>query len=116
MSEVNLRINGRNYPILCDDGQEARIKELAGYIDSRLKEISESGAASNDNHLLVLTSLILADEIFSLKDNLNAAEGLLDESRAGFESLAQGDEDAISEAINSIANRIELLSSNLKKI
>lgn len=54
MAEVTLEINGRNYGITCEDGQEQRVKDLGVYVDSRLKEITKAGAASNDMHLMVL--------------------------------------------------------------
>ena len=76
MAEVNLTINGRNYGIACDDGQERRVQALGQYVDQRLKEIARAGAASNESHLLFLTSIILADEIFDLKDGLAATRAL----------------------------------------
>lgn len=103
MAEVNLSINGKSYPILCDDGQEARIQQLAGYIDQRLQDILQSGAATNDNHLLVLTSLILADEIFDLRDGAGP-------------SLNGVDEDSVAEALRSMASRISLVSERLKSL
>ena len=33
MPEVHLTINGRSYPVACEEGQESRIKELAQYLD-----------------------------------------------------------------------------------
>ena len=64
MAEVTIYINGRSYDIACDNGQEGRIVDLAAYIDQRLQQISRTGAAYNDAHLTVLTSLVLADELF----------------------------------------------------
>ena len=66
MAEVTLSINGRDYGISCDDGQEQRVQDLGMYVDSRLRDIAKAGAASNESHLLVLTSIMLADEIFDL--------------------------------------------------
>ena len=72
MAEVTIYINGRSYDIACDNGQEGRIVDLAAYIDQRLQQISRSGAAYNDAHLTVLTSLVLADELFETREQLNA--------------------------------------------
>lgn len=115
MGEVNLSINGKTYPILCDDGQESRIEELATYINSRLKDIAASGAANNDNHLLVLTSLILADEIQELKNNLQTADNLVADATSGGGSLTPADETAVAEAINSLASRINMVSDRIQK-
>ncbi len=71
MADVNITINGRIYEIGCDQGQEGRVVDLASYVDQKLQSIARSGAAYNDAHLLVLTALVLADEVFEAR----AAEG-----------------------------------------
>jgi len=68
MAEVNISMNGRVYEISCDDGQEGRVVDLASYIDQRLQKIARSGAAYNDAHLMVLTALVLADELFETRE------------------------------------------------
>jgi cell division protein ZapA len=68
MAEVTINLNGRSYEIACDAGQEGRVVDLAAYIDQRLSQIARSGAAYNDAHLLVLTSLVLADELFEIQE------------------------------------------------
>jgi len=68
MAEVTIFINGRSYEISCDSGQEGRVVDLATYIDQKLQQISRSGSAHNDAHLMVLTSLVLADELFDLRE------------------------------------------------
>ncbi len=62
MSEITISINGRHYDVSCDLGQEGRVIDLAAYVDQKVKDISNSGAAYNDSHLLILTSLVLANE------------------------------------------------------
>ncbi len=110
MAEVNLNINGRNYGIACDAGQEKRVKDLGYYIDQRIKEISRAGAASNDSHLLILTALMLADEIFDLRDEMSELS-----EKAG-ESDAVREEDALMvRAIDHIAERIDLIAGRIAK-
>lgn len=110
MAEVNLNINGRNYGIACDSGQEKRVKDLGYYIDQRIKEISRAGAASNDSHLLILTALMLADEIFDLRDEMSELS-----EKAG-ESDAVREEDALMvRAIDHLAERIDLIAGRIAK-
>ena len=68
MAEVNITLNGRTYEIACDPGQEGRVVDLAAYIDQRLQGISRSGGAYNEGHLLVLTALVLADELYEARE------------------------------------------------
>jgi cell division protein ZapA len=69
MAEVNIQLNGRSYEIACDAGQEGRVVDLAAYIDQRLQGIARSGGAYNDAHLLVLTALVLADELYEARED-----------------------------------------------
>jgi cell division protein ZapA len=100
---------------MCDDGQEKRIIDLAAYIDTKIKDISESGAANNDNHLLILTSLILTDEIFELRQHLETADQLMSEASSG-QGLSSTDEAAVAQAINALASRIKVASERIRKV
>lgn len=71
MSEITISINGRNYDITCDKGQEGRVLDLATYVDQRVREISQSGAAYNDSHLLVLATLFLSNELLEAREGIN---------------------------------------------
>lgn len=112
MAEVNISINGRQYGIACDDGQEQRVMDLAHFVDSRLKEIAAAGAGTNDSHLLVLTSIVMADEMFDLRDNAANA------NRTPLQGLqiTQEDEGQIVQAIDQMADRIQAVAGNLQKI
>jgi cell division protein ZapA len=110
MAEVTLTINGRNYGIACDDGQEERVRDLGYYIDQRMREIAKAGAANNEVHLMILTSLMLADEVFDLKDNVGDLGERVRETQA-----QQYDEVAIAEAINELAERIDSIAGRVQK-
>ena len=111
MAEVNLTINGRNYGIACDDGQEKRLRDLGYYVDQRLREIAKAGAATNETHLMVLASLMLADEVFDLRDNL----GAIDEQVQVTQSLVR-DDAAIADAINDLAGRVGEIADRIQKV
>lgn len=69
MAAVTIYIGGRSYDIACDSGQEGRVVELAKFIDQKMQIISRSGAALNEAHLMTLTALVLADELFDIRDS-----------------------------------------------
>ena len=112
MAEISITINGRNYGIACDDGQEKRVHELARYVDFRLKEIARAGAASNESHLLVLTSIILADEIADMKAHGAPVAG----QKAVGVRMSDEEEEAIVSAIDLLAARIDQIAGNLQKL
>lgn len=71
---VTITINGRSFPIHCNVGEEDRIKELAFYVDEKAKELTKNFSGKiNDLHLMVMVSLLIADE---LRDTLNENEVL----------------------------------------
>lgn len=110
MAEVTLTINGRNYGIACDDGQEGRVRDLGYYIDQRMREISKAGAASSESHLMILTALMLADEVFDLKESLGDLSDQVRHSRA-----QQFDEAAVAAAIDELAQRIGNVAERIQK-
>ena len=109
MAEVNITINGRSFGIFCEDGQEQRVAELSQYVDGRLKDIAKAGAATNESHLLVLTSLLLADEVHDLRNEVGAANANLQTAQS-----SQTDEAAVAHAIEDLASRIDRIASRIQ--
>lgn len=112
MGEVRININGRKFGIACDDGQEQRVTDLANFVDSRLQEISKSGAGSNESHLLVLTSIVMADEMFDMRDNASNTNT----APLGSLQITEADEGAIISALDQMADRIDSIAGNLQKL
>ncbi len=115
MAEVTLRINGRNYGLACDDGQEERVKALGAYVDQRVKEIAQAGMASSESHLMFLLSIILADEVFELKDGLAAANGNARSEPLGLQ-MTEAEEAEIVQTIDNLAARIDSIAGNIGKL
>ncbi|MBU6474623.1 MAG: cell division protein ZapA [Alphaproteobacteria bacterium] len=121
MAEVTIYINGRSYDISCDNGQEGRIVDLASYIDQRLQQISRAGAAYNDAHLMVLTSLVLADELFDARSGqgevpasaLRATRGAPVPAAAPQSSISKEEEQAVLNVLEQITKRIEGVASRV---
>ncbi len=107
MGEVTITINGRNYGIFCDDGQEQRVMDLSHHVDSKIRDISEIGAANNESHLLVLTAIMLADEAFDLRDNISVMGDEITET------TASEDEQIVAETIDHLADRINLVAERI---
>lgn len=112
MAEVNISINGRKFGIACDDGQEQRVADLARFVDGRVKELASSGAGTNESHLLVLTSIVMADELFSQRD----AAANTNKLSADDLQITKDDEGMIVNAIDQMAGRIEAIAGNLAKV
>lgn len=113
MAEVSITLNGRIYEIACDQGQEGRIVDLAAYIDQRLQQIARAGGAYNDAHLLVLTALVLADELYEAREATAGAP------RRAAAAAAAGagdgvDETALARLIENLSRRIDGIAQRVQ--
>ncbi|NIY75936.1 cell division protein ZapA [Thalassospira sp. HF15] len=113
MAQVSIRINGRSYDIACDDGQEDRIHALAKYVDERVKEISDAVGQIGEQRLLVMTSLLIADELGMAHEKLDNPASQAAEPDPG--SLTAAESDALADNIDSMAERVEALADRLGK-
>jgi len=73
MAQVTIRINGFSYPVGCEDGQEQHLNEMAAEVDRRIASIKALGNQTGEARLLVLASLLLADELHDTRMALDAA-------------------------------------------
>lgn len=70
MAQVTITINSRDYAIACGDGQEAHILKLARLLDDKAKLLTKSVGQINENMLLAMTALLLADELEDAKKGI----------------------------------------------
>lgn len=63
MSVVSIPIVNKNYPMGCEDGQEARLIELGKMVDARAREILDKIGPLKENFLLATLCIVLADEL-----------------------------------------------------
>ncbi len=63
MSVVSIPIVNKNYPMGCEDGQEARLVDLGKIVDARAREILDKIGPLPENALLATLCIVLADEV-----------------------------------------------------
>lgn len=63
MSVVSIPIVNKNYPMGCEDGQEARLIELGRMVDLRAREILDKIGPLTESSLLATLCIVLADEL-----------------------------------------------------
>jgi len=105
MAQVTVIINNRRYDIACDDGEEAHLTHLAQYLDKRVNELTAAVGQIGDARLLVMASLLVADELSEANTELEAIRG------DGKEPAAAG---AIPE-LERLADRIEAIAEKLEQ-
>ena len=101
MPEVDVVLNNRSYPVLCGEGEEGRLRDVARFVDARLAQVKMAAPLASEAQLLVLVCLIIGDELLDAKAAAPATD-----SRS---LRAAGDDEAVAEAIAALADRVEAL-------
>ncbi len=106
MAQVTVTINGRHYPVACDAGEEARIGELARYVDEKVRGFAQEVGAAGEARLLVLAALVLADELAEAQEAGDAGHQAGNGAAPAQGRLAAGI-DHLTQRIEAIATRLE---------
>jgi cell division protein ZapA len=104
MGLVVVKVNGRDFPIACEDGQEPRLRRLAQFIDVKIAEYVKAIGQVGEARLILLAALSIADE---LSDANEAAARGRPAPSAGDSAAASG--------IDDIAGRIEAIAARLER-
>ncbi len=118
MPSVNVMINGKNYRMACDDGQETHLSALAAEFDQYVNNLKGSFGEIGDQRLTVMAGVMVTDELLELKEKLRKTEADLvkvkDNSLLQNREKQAGDEE-LSQAILEAAGKIETLSKKMAK-
>ena len=74
MAQVTLRINGYVYMVGCKDGEEQHLLSMANEVDRRIESVKADAGQSGEARMLVMASLIMADELFEMRQQLSNTE------------------------------------------
>ena len=66
MANINIKFNGKDYLLSCDDGQEENLKELANHLSKKFNELKSSLGNIGENKLLLISSIKVIDEYYDL--------------------------------------------------
>tara|TARA_R110000772_G_scaffold147233_11_gene257714 strand:- start:265 stop:630 length:366 start_codon:yes stop_codon:yes gene_type:complete len=72
MAQVKLEIGGRSFMVTCQDGEEEHLGKLGAMVNAKAGEAGDP-AGLTESRMLLFTSLLLADELYGLK-NINSNE------------------------------------------
>ena len=64
MANVNIKFNGKNFLLSCDDGQEEHLEELLIQINQKFSDLKNELGNIGENKLLLITSVKIMDEYF----------------------------------------------------
>ena len=113
MAQVTVKINGYAYTVGCEDGQEAHLLSMVEQVERRITSIKALGGPNGEARLLVLASLLMADELHDLGARLDAAPPVAAQHAAPPHAVASDPEAA--ERLRRLADRAEEIASGLER-
>jgi cell division protein ZapA len=118
MSQVTVTINGRQFRMACEDGQEGHLMRLAAELDQRIDKLRGNFGEIGDARLTIMAALTVSDELADVTNRLKRVENelaSLQEARITSAEHAKATQAAISAALNAAAERIEGLTRQLNQ-
>lgn len=118
MNHINVTINGRQYRMACEDGQEQRLMSLAENFEGRIGELRGKFGEIGDARLTVMAALMVADELLDANERIRALQAEVDSLRDVRVSAAERNratQYAVSAALNAAAERIEKTTQVLNR-
>ena len=118
MSHVNVTINGRQYRMACEEGQEARLLKLAESMESRVEALRGKFGEIGDARLTVMAALTVCDELLDAQGRIRNLEEELEalrDIRTAAADRARATQTAVANALNAAADRIEKTTQVLNR-
>jgi cell division protein ZapA len=118
MSHINVTINGRQYRMACEEGQEVRLLKLAEQLESRIQSLRGKFGEIGDARLTVMAALTVCDELLDAGVQIKNLEQELESLRnlrVAANDRARETQAAVASALNAAAERIEKTTQVLNR-
>jgi cell division protein ZapA len=118
MSHINVNLNGRQYRMACEEGQETRLLRLAESLESRIQSLRGKFGEIGDARLTVMAALTVCDELLDANNRIRGLEEELDalrDVRVVAADRARQTQLAVANALNAAADRIEQTTQVLNR-
>ena len=87
MANVNIRFNGKEFLLSCDDGQEEHLEELAEHFNTKFLNLKSELGNIGENKLLLIASIKVMDEYFETKKKIEEKKEELNDLSNKFKEL-----------------------------
>jgi len=118
MANVNIKFNGKEYLLSCDDGQEEHLQELSEHLTEKFNSLKSSLGSIGENKLLLITSITVMDEYFETKKNVDKKKielQSLTEKFKELKSLVYDYKDVKEKQISELTNEQIALKNEIEK-
>ena len=87
MANVNIKFNGKDFLLSCEDGQEDHLEELAANLNDKFEKLKNELGNIGENKLLLITAIKVMDEYFDTKKNVEKKKVELNNISEKFKEL-----------------------------
>ena len=87
MANVNIKFNGKEFLLSCDDGQEEHLEELSIHLNQKFNDLKNNLGNLGENKLLLITSIKIMDEYFETKKKIEEKKRELENLSEKFKEL-----------------------------
>ena len=87
MANVNIKFNGKEFLLSCDDGQEEHLEELSLHLNKKFNRLKNNLGNIGENKLLLISSIKIMDEYFETKKKINEKKMELENLSNKFKEL-----------------------------
>ena len=71
MANVNIKFNGKEFLLSCEDGQEEHLQELSLILNEKFDDLKTSLGNIGESKLLLITSIKIMDEYYETKKKID---------------------------------------------
>ena len=108
MANVNIKFNGKDFLLSCEDGQEEHLEELSKYLNDKFNRLRSELGNIGENKLLLITSIKVIDEFYETKKKLEKQKNEIQNLKEKFKKLKS----LVYEYKDEKENEINKLSQN----
>ena len=87
MANVNIKFNGKEFLLSCEEGQEEHLEELSGYLNEKFNKLKSNLGNLGESKLLLITSITLMDEYFETKKKIEEKKYEIEKLKTKFKEL-----------------------------
>ena len=122
MANVNIKFNGKDYLLSCDDGQEKNLKELANHLSKKFDELKSNLGNIGENKLLLISSIKVIDEYYDLLKKIESKKKEFNNLSEKFKELKslvidyKGNKDNEIDKLKEDLNKFKIMADENKNV
>ncbi len=118
MAQVNVTINGRQFRMACEDGEEEHLLALARDLDTRIGGLRAKFGEIGDTRLTVMAAITVSDELAEAGERVKKLEqeiAALQDARMAASERSKTAQIEVANALSAAAERIEAITKKLNQ-